>query len=446
MVAVFYAMVWSLPAGSAIAQGPDPFATPNPKLRTQVKIVVDALTSESFSDNEKAVFDAFFNDYFLLQFAEPRFADPESKISLAELRRGMKGRFFGSGKKGPVYDHLHDLTFAMMKAIIKARFPDDPKYDTVRCNALRYNAMLMIGDLNKEEAPPSGGKPRPSLDALQYMLTVVDVPKAPEYLRVPALLGIERQATCYAEHPLPPDKLQPLVKSMLTLLKQRDPGPNRTAEAQSWLRRMAAQILGLIGSPGVNGGDEVATALASEMRDPKNLISLRCACAAAFSEMKFTGSEKINTADVALDMSLLAYEILKQEEVWAEANDVEPNRRRLKLALGYIADGLVGHGAKHGIYADLSPPASKESLKELVKTVYRASKLADTASLSTKDLAKKREDLEKSLKDPNLPRKVALPKIAPLAAPESEPKSKSRDRNAAGDGPLAADNKSAVNE
>jgi hypothetical protein len=313
----------------------------------------------------------------------------------------------------------------MMKNIIKQKFPDEPKYD-----ALKMSAMLVIGDLNEQEGE-AGAKPKPLMAAMQYMLQVVNDAKAPDILRVPALLGIQRHCQCFDAYPPSADARKEIATSMVKLFKQRTPPENRDANAQNWLRRMALQNLALLGSPGAEGPSDVVEAVVAAIRDEESSMSLRCAAASALADLKLAGITAVNVNDLSNQLGVLAVTLEKRESDLAEQTQEAPNARRLKLGLKDVYYGLVGRDTRHGLLLSAPEPrrAAIEDMAKKIKEVLVAS------NLSTEDLEKKRLELEKLIK----PAKVAAPGApAPAVMPKGEtPKTGSGRKNPADSGPLA---------
>ncbi len=247
-----------------------------------------------------------------------------------------------------------------MKDIISGDFPI----------SVKYNAMLVIGDLNESEFDAAvNTKLKPLPDALKFMTRVVQSksPKVPDSLRVPALLGILRHAEIHPNQPMPgPEPRQTVMKTLLDLLAQQTPPDNRAPEAQAWLRRLAAQALGSMGEPGLEGGTEVLSALATTLKDSKNPLSVRCAAAQAFGEMKLPNN--VDMTGLCLDVVALQVAACKQEIAWAKAEQTDPNRRRLATFTYSTRIGIFGPDGKHGVSAGVS-----ENNKEMVgkiKTNY----------------------------------------------------------------------------
>ena len=94
--------------------------------------------------DQEQLFDDYFKKYFFPQFTS---TSPGTHDNLPLLRKNLRS-FLTYGKSGPPHEQLNKLTLAAMKNIVEG------KYDL----AIKYNAMLVIGDLNEIDGP---GKPKP---------------------------------------------------------------------------------------------------------------------------------------------------------------------------------------------------------------------------------------------------------------------------------------------
>ncbi len=405
------------------------FATPNTKLKKDQSAVAADLRNQNFAEADQPTFDAYFNEYLLLQLADPA-------SDLPALSQKLRTQYFGQGKSGEPYARLARLTFDMMKKIISEKWPDEPKYE-----ALQMNAMLVIGDLNEQEGA-AGGKPKPLAAALQYMLRVVNDPKQPDYLRVPALLRIQRHCECFSAFPVGADTRKEIAVAMLKLLKQKTPPANRDPSAQAWMRRLALQTLETIGAPGVEGGADVVEAVVAVLRDEDNPMTLRCAAAATFSDLKVTGLNQVNPLELSNQLAAIAVVVGKQEiELARQGDESAFNGRRLKTAWRDIYYGLAGRDGKRGLLLAI-PEARRPPVEEGAKKLKDA---LTAPTLTPDDLEKKVRDLEKIFKLPAKPvgpapaaAGAAPPDAAPTAGPgNSPPKTGLRKPSTPIGGPLA---------
>ena len=135
-LSLHYAQGGPLPARCRHALKRTDFANANVKLAKNSKLKSDVMTDmrdRNFATLPASKFDEFFNDYYLLQFANP-------KGEFSKLRHEIRV-LLKNGVDGPPHADLNNLTFNMMKAIVKGPYPDEPDY-----HAMQYNAVLVIGE------------------------------------------------------------------------------------------------------------------------------------------------------------------------------------------------------------------------------------------------------------------------------------------------------------
>ncbi len=391
----------------AAAALPDPTRPPNSKLASLKGDVTAALRNKKFEPVSIEQFDEYFNDYLLLQFAEP-------SSSPNKIRADLRSKYFMQGRSGAPYARLNTLVFNMMKSIIITKFPPEPKY-----YAVKYNAMLVIGELNEQESDAVAKAPaKPLPEALEYMLKMVRNPKVPDYLRVPALTGIESHAKSNSDVALAPEARANLIKTMLDLLNQQTPPANRTADAQVELRRKAAMILGELGEAGTGGNTEIVDALAATLRNIKNPPSLRCGAAEAIGGLRLPGGGRVDTGTLIHDLVDLATTVCRAEVKFSEANEIPPNRRRLASTLYSVKRGTFGLDGNHGVAA-----AASEEQRDLITQVRISlmaliKKVSESKDLTATELAKLAplQNLEKAVKGLGKSAVTAGPGPAPVDA------------------------------
>ena len=107
----------------------------------------------------------------------------------------------------------------------------------------------MIGDLTDDEA----GSQKTALlygPAYKALMTLAKNPKPQmDYLKVAALVGLQRHADVLATAPAGPAH-EELMTTMLALIGQQQPPEGRTAGGHAWIRASAARVLGSLGYVG----------------------------------------------------------------------------------------------------------------------------------------------------------------------------------------------------
>jgi len=209
--------VWAQAAKPAYKQLP---LNPDKKVMGELQtIAADVLRGQKQLEGNQPSFERFFKEFHF-----PQFTAPANLTKLPRLRREFKQKYLWAAKNTAAHTLLNKLTLTQMQEIAS---------DTYHPYA-RYNAMLIIADLNdKEPTATTPGVPyRPALDVMVNS-KVTDGP------RVAALIGILR----HAEAKLPPEQRATVLKEMQTLLAQATPPAGRSEDGHNWMRRRAADVL-----------------------------------------------------------------------------------------------------------------------------------------------------------------------------------------------------------
>ena len=107
-----------------------------------------------------AEFDSYYSDYFLARWSVLGKSDHRPIANLPECRKQVRNDLHRA--KGDVHDHLNALVLEFMKAHAAENYHP----------AVRVNAMLMIGDLNRVE-PTGSAAAIPLPEALTMLLDAV---------------------------------------------------------------------------------------------------------------------------------------------------------------------------------------------------------------------------------------------------------------------------------
>jgi hypothetical protein len=355
------------------------------------------LREKSLADPQKA---ALFNDYFKLFFRQ--FINPSpGPNTFPDLRHELR-IFRAVGQKGQAYDALTQLSYRYMGAIAIS-----DKYSP----AARVNAILILGELNEQEA----GKPLSA--ALRPLLIFATGDSyqgqpIPDELKVAAMVGLERWASLGA---IPADKQAALSGAMLALVNQQTPPPGRTAEAQDWMRRQAAQVLAALGSPGPK--NEVLAAYETILAASGTRNSLRCEVAKCLGRLKYPEGLQADFPALANLIGHQTVEICQRE---LDRDQQRPRRALFTYALRSALLGLEGSSGRGGLKA----AASGTDAQQLVDAVRAP---IDTAYQSAVNEETPDPDVKKAVE-------TMIDELAALLPEKAAPKS---DNVAAGDAPPA---------
>ena len=253
---------------------------------------------------------------------------PNELGNIAEMRQELMKKYFSGIKNETgaqeVRDRLNDLTLSYMWGLCGT------KLGTFH-PAVRYNAMLIIGDLNSRGAE-SIGNPRPDeplLKALEVMRAELISKDQIDAVRVAALIGITRHADLDRHRPegrrIPDVALRNLIGDLLRLAADKETPANRTDQGHTWMRRQAVEALALLATTRPIG--PVAELMDKIISDPEEPLSLRCTVAEAQGKMRSPLAEGVTAEQAAMKLVRLADEILN-----AELDQLDPYLTELKAA------------------------------------------------------------------------------------------------------------------
>lgn len=354
-----------------------------PKQRTEIQTI---LRAAKIPADQAKLFDSYFNDYLLEQFVKPWPGLPRiysySLDELPRLRQSLKN-LLTLAKSGEAHDRLNALIYDKITSeIIKGNYKE---HDA----AVKYNALLLLGDLNEDDEP---GKPKPWAKPFPLLLKVLQSARK-DYMKTAALVGIERYAAAGA---IPAASMADLTKLLVDLVNQEDPPAGRDPAAHQYLRRCAGEILALIGSPGPD--NSVVKALASVAADPKARPTFRCEMAQYLGQLKYPPATKVDLQQLANSLGHQAVEICKQELDAAKAASRAPDRRMIVYALYSAKEAVGGSDGKSGLVA----AAAGAPAQKFVGSLY-----AKLKSLHAKfDGSDKDDDLDDDLVDTEVSAKI----------------------------------------
>lgn len=290
-------------------------------LKRQNSQVQAMLRNQQFAnDQEEELFDRYWKGYWF-----PLWTKAEN-VTLLPAYRNQLGIAFRNGKRGKPYETLGEIALQYGRGMAQGHFHP----------ATRVNAMLMIGELNQQEAATPGEGPKPLLAAQKVLLDTLEDPQQIDAVKVAALIGLYRHAELDGILPTKPQPdmvgLPDVVDAMLSVLQAKSPPQGRSAEGHAWMRAQAAKILGRLKTMGRNG--EVPNAMGAMVAEQDADLSTRCVAADALGELYYRPGG-INGGLLAEALARLAVDACH-----AEADDF--SRRRLKHRLNTVSNALNG--------------------------------------------------------------------------------------------------------
>ncbi len=144
----------------------------------------------------------------------------------------------------------------------------------------RYNAMLLLGQLDKVEPDAAQNKPAVPLEAAQpILLQAARTATLPEILRIGALIGIARHCDPADGYGQP----QGFADEALALLKAKTPPQGYSANGFHWARKQAlAMVMGLSKTGGETATPDFVQAITEIIAGEQEPLFLRRDAALAF--------------------------------------------------------------------------------------------------------------------------------------------------------------------
>lgn len=244
-------------------------------------------TPGPLSPQNKQILDKYFDKWFL-----SRFYRPQKPNDLPILRNKIYKVVVKGAPKTPAHDYVNNKILRAMSKVIGS-----PKAN----RALKYNAMLLIAELNDSDALRNV-KPMPG--AYRLLLLANNQPQSWDYLKPAVFIGLARIAATPGG--IPKKDVPKLTEKMLTILQQDEPPAGRTAATHDFFRRGAASVLAAMGNTGPN--DSVVKAFAKIAADPSNRPSLRCEMARFIGQLKYPPNTKVDRKQLA---NILGYQVVE---------------------------------------------------------------------------------------------------------------------------------------
>lgn len=285
-----------------------------------------------------------FANYFNF-FVLPPFAMPQKEGELPQ-ERGEIRKYFATGKIGMPYDELNKIVLNYMREVILK----NPK---IKSQVARYNAVLVIGDLNAFEGNSSGGKfPKPLPEALGVLVNLLKDEKQPSYIHVAALVGIQRHASMASNYPIEQAAKSEIAKLMLGLLEQSETPEGSSPSGHAYLRVTAAEILAQFNDSKIN--DALLAAIQKSLDEPNASQPMKMALCGAIAQVDVPKPSKVELAQLAGSVGRAAIEACEAELDRSEQLELErqqqfdPDRRRLGYFLRQADSAFRGMPGKNG--------------------------------------------------------------------------------------------------
>ena len=288
-----------------------------------------------------------------------------------------------AAKNEVVHGRLNNLVFDYMSEVVKENYHP----------AVRYNAMLIIGDLNQRELVVSGGAkllPVAWHEKLEFIVGEVISPDQIDAVRVAGLIGIKRHVeldSLSSGGSSIPEGMKPELASRLLQIVVAECPSDRSPDGHAWMQRQAIQILALLKSEDNQGA--VTKELLAMISDEEHPLGLRCSATAALVQLASPEVLGQDSNDLTTKFTQLAIAACEQEAIrlgqgaaeetsednrissQADSSDlsvVEISLKNLKWNLYASYVGFVGVDQKGGLRA-VGDTGEVERIEKIVAVI-----------------------------------------------------------------------------
>ncbi|MEX0936684.1 MAG: hypothetical protein WDZ59_02410 [Pirellulales bacterium] len=340
----------------------------------------------SLSDADRQVLREYLELYVFGKMAQ---TDPRNLGELAEDRLAFQNTLLDRAENGPVRNELNRLTAGKMREFVEKNFHP----------ATRYNAALILANIDQTKAPDFRTPPVPLPDATRYLLSGILMADqfqsgrpVDDYLKAAALVGLQR----HAKLNIPDATKSELSSAAVQLLSQSDPPGDRSAAAHLWMRRQAVEILAALGQPGT--GNAAYNALLSAVNEQSSPLWFRQAAASAIGRLTFPQDAGLDGAALAAALGRLAVAACDAEAAPAGqtpdqlSDQMLVTRRRLGAGLHSVQQGLAAAAKLAPQNQDISK--LQQPTTQLLETLTDTT--TDDATIAPQ-IAQKRSQLQSAL-------------------------------------------------
>jgi hypothetical protein len=290
---------------------------------------------DSFSSS-RALLESWYRSYLF-----PSMATPDQLGELYEKRESLAKDMEMAAERAEPAVHQYLLDLAYEEATRRATGNYHP--------FVRYNAMLIIGNLNQTEASLVNGVRYPAVrlpKALDFLVDEFTKPDQIDVVKLAAMIGIQRHFFLVryrpADQPIPDARKAEIAGLLKALLDEKTVPAGRSPGMHVWLRRTAADVLGTLGSVGDNHA--IFDSLARVVSDADEPLSLRCVAAQAVGNLIYTDVTGIDALATARQLGALAAFACRQEDTRAKEEQEALEEELLRMARGPSYPGMGGGG------------------------------------------------------------------------------------------------------
>lgn len=268
----------------------------------------------------RPVYEQYFGRYFFPTMTK---SDPATLGELGDMRVELFRNFIEPAAP-EIQQELTQQAYRFAGTVIGGRY----------ARPVKVNAVLILGQLNERYA--GGGQPAKPLPAATRLLcqivkASVDRQRAPAYLHVAAMAGLERHAALFGQ--LDNQSKSFLGATLLAAINQQEFPSGVDDEVKDWMRMQAARAIAEIGVP-ARGGVFV-DALQKMISDPNVGLATRVDVAAMLSRFNLSGDTvpgPVATRTIGALKNLACAVAQSELESANEFEDLQVQTRRVATA------------------------------------------------------------------------------------------------------------------
>lgn len=252
----------------------------------------------------RADFDRYFNG---LAFPLMTQTDEASLEGLGRIRYELLRDIRGTANDSAVRQHVIDELLLPFCTRVMA----DSGYHP----AVRLNAVVMLGSLNRRDGQRNVEPSVPLDTALRALVTLATAQDTPGYLKAAAFAGILRHVNIdgqLKESAMDPAVRDQIINMAISLLETTVPADGTPlTDEQYWLRRQCVQILGAFRVPGADG--KILGALKKVLEDEKSPLWISADAVEAIGNMRVNASDQVDVSGVVKLIGSVVSRFLKAD-------------------------------------------------------------------------------------------------------------------------------------
>jgi len=302
--------------------------------------------------NDEVVVQDYFMKYYFPQMTG---ATPESLAELGSMRENLFRRFIRASPNANSQKTLSGWALKVATALTQGNYHP----------AVRYNAVLILGDLDQQIA--GGGTnatpPVPLPEATAAMLDLLEqsdfggVAVHPSVM-LGALVGLER----HARFGIAPQHADRVTKAALDVIAQTEPPEDVSQDVHQWMKCQAASVLAW--QHRQKPSAQALAALNGLMSDEAFDLENRAFVAGLLKRLDFTQAADLDAPAAITALGKLSQAVLKAESKLA--------RDYQKEMLGNPGGNFRDFGARGFGDDDNSPKFERRQLLSRLRSIYDA--------------------------------------------------------------------------